>query len=128
MQDKELYHYGVLGMKWGIRRNRASKAFAKASKKANKIDKKATDRSLESAKLANKAMKMERRATSEKKYKKARKVQFKSNELNLESAKLKKKGAKWVKKMEKEFSTVSINSINEADLAVGKKYAYMLKA
>lgn len=128
MYDKELYHYGVIGMKWGIRRNRASKAFAKASKKANKIDKKASDKLLESAKLANKSMKMERRATSEKKYKKARKVQFKSNELNLESAKLKKKGAKWVKKMKKQFSTVNIKDISEDDLAVGKKYAYMLKA
>lgn len=33
-----LRHYGVLGMKWGVRRNRASKAFDKATKKAKRLD------------------------------------------------------------------------------------------
>ena len=35
-----LRHYGVLGMKWGVRRN-PSKAFGKATKKAKRLDAKA---------------------------------------------------------------------------------------
>ena len=71
--DGELCHYGVLGMKWGVRRGNSSKAFAKASKKKNKLDKKANEYNLKSAKLKYKANKKMTKATSDKQYEKARK-------------------------------------------------------
>lgn len=37
----ELYHYGVLGMKWGVRRGNVAKAYAKSSKKKVKLEKRA---------------------------------------------------------------------------------------
>jgi hypothetical protein len=48
MNNNELYHYGVLGMKWGVHKNGASYTYAKASIKKDKLNKRAT-------KLQNKA-------------------------------------------------------------------------
>lgn len=40
MNDNELMHYGVLGMKWGVRRGRSDKVYVKAQKKMAKLDRK----------------------------------------------------------------------------------------
>ena len=34
--QNELYHYGVLGMKWGVRRGNTAKAYAKSQRELNK--------------------------------------------------------------------------------------------
>ena len=36
--NDELKHYGVKGMKWGVRRGNSAKAYAKASRKLEKLD------------------------------------------------------------------------------------------
>lgn len=133
-------HYGVLGMKWGVRRaQRAyrsgnaekasriySKTYAKSSNAVNKAHAKSVKNNLKSAKFQKKALKLDTKATSESQYQKARKKQFKANKISLKSAKLEKKAMKFEKKMQKNFANVSIKDIDKESLDIGKKYTYML--
>lgn len=53
MDNNELMHYGVLGMKWGARRN-AAKAYSKAVKKQQKLNKNIDDAKASYTKAYNK--------------------------------------------------------------------------
>lgn len=127
-----LEHYGVLGMKWGVRKD-PEKAYRKSMNKLSRLDKKVAKREFKSAKLLMKSTKKEEKAfrtTNEKRYvkrtAKALKYKRKSAKQLYKSKKAQKKAKEWVDSMNEYFANTSINSISTDDIALGKKYAVQI--
>ena len=121
--SEELCHYGVIGMKWGVRRN-PSKAYAKAVRKKHKIDAKSAKLGVKGAKMQLEATKKMSKATSMSTMKDGLKAQAKANKKTLKSEKLQKKGVKWSKKMDQTFASYSITRIPNGNVTSGKNFVY----
>lgn len=133
-----LMHYGVLGMKRGIRKD-SSLAFRKASKKANRLDAKQQRLGNESTKANHKLEKdIDRRANGsilakgdddhDKLSKNAKAKSIKADDIRQKYNAARLESQKWELKMEKAFANVNVSDISNEDLEYGKRYMYMLKA
>lgn len=126
-QSGTVCHYGVLGMKWGVRKN-PSKAFGQASQKADRLNRR-VDRAV--AKVSRKEKKLARvnKSYTGIGFAGVRDVGHASANYYKAQKKLLKrqnKAKKWIGTMEQTFANTKVSEISQKDLARGKQYIYML--
>ena len=101
----ELMRYGVLGMKWGVRRN-PKRAFIKAQKKTVRLD--------------NKSQRAQRRAFKNKHSILTSKN--KADEYQHEADRVTYKAYKWYKKVEKTLGSKAASQMENEGVNMGKRY------
>lgn len=117
----ELMHYGVLGMKWGKRKNPSS-AFGKSSEKADKLRRKISKTEVKLDKASNNLTKYSQRGDQDKANRAAAKVKRVGQKLQKRTA----KSQKWEKAMSKTFNKTKMSDITQKDLIKGRDYVNML--
>ena len=117
--DEYLAHYGVLGMKWGVRHD-PQRAYEKATKKVGKYQKKIDKYTSKANKTFSKGI-----AKSGGMFgtlSGAAKSFAKSSKYSRKALRQAQKGSKWIDSMQKEFSKQSVVSIDKSILEQGASY------
>lgn len=123
VNEEELYHYGVVGMKWGVRRGNTAQAYSMASKKLKRLDRKA-DRAVENA--YNKKAKADKKAASFFAGEKStRKADFKAQKAQRKAVVQANKARKWLHAMESTFANTP-ESLSREQIELGKKYTEIM--
>ena len=134
-EQDNLMHYGVLGMKWGIRKGNYSGTYSKAKTKSMKLKAKSTKLS---NKLSKTNIKLERAKNKQartmnedgkSKYdERVKTLENRSSELTSRSNRAMARANKWVNQMDKAFSKINIDNIPQEDILSGKEYAQYIVA
>lgn len=131
LDTSELAHYGVLGMKWGVRKD-PDRAYSKSIKKLKKIDSahaKAAERVAKAQKkgLENKAQKLANRSANIER--KSVRLQSKSNRLSSKASKYERKAEKYRDKAVRSFSLKKrVKMTQKMENAVNKSYKLSQKS
>lgn len=128
---EELQHYGVLGMKWGIRKGRDN-VYSKSIKKLNKLDKKSTEYSEKSQRDSLKAdfkrdkavnLALAGKRSGKRHGRKALKLSKKAYKFGKKSTRYSKRAQKWAKNMDKYLKETTLTDVSREDIVLGRKYS-----
>lgn len=124
----ELVHYGVLGMKWGVRRERKKSGtvynnYKKATNKLNKLTSKVEKKKQKFEKANRKAINARYKMFATEGSIAAAKAKADAKEYELNKAV--NKASKWVNQMEQVFKNTK-PSVSKDQIALGKKYKEQL--
>lgn len=128
-RDDDVEHYGVLGMKWGVRKN-PERAAKRANEKLTKLDRqvRVAERGVE--KVAQKSLRKRQKADSAVFFKKrkARKAAASIDALNRAHVNVQRremKAKRWYDSMEQVLGKKTVSSLNNENGNIGKKYVDM---
>ena len=106
-----LAHYGVLGMRWGVRHDRR-KAYAKATKKKDRLNAKAAKATAKAKKATAHTPSRLMRITDLGIARYDRKMRS-INAKNAKAAKAQLKAEKWIKSMDKVFADIPLSELED---------------
>lgn len=124
-----LEHYGVKGMRWGVRKD-PERAYEKAGSKLKRLDQKAVKAGAKAARKETRSLRRQQRADTAWLFRKtkARLADWaigRSEKARQKYVKKMSRAASWYKEMENAFRDTKISNLDPSTSELGKKYANM---
>lgn len=117
--NNELYHHGVIGMKWGVRNDRRA---VRTLKKVARAEKKYQKHFAKYGKHLSKASKY----TAKQEFSKARKHTRKSNRNFSYASQDHAQAVRYAERINEKYGSVPINKLNSKQIYAGRKYCVRL--